>query len=135
MENNKVLIICLTISIWAVIVAGTVIFATTFNNNSNANQNTVQGNNSTVASSGSANSGSSSSGSSSKSSSSGSSVKSSSSGSSSGSSSSDSSSSSGVRYRYCTTHGWIQTDSSNRCPYCIQEGLDSRTVKGSTRYA
>lgn len=50
------------------------------------------------------------------------------------SSSSSSSSSSGVKTRYCTTHGRVVTDGSNTCPLCVQEGLDSRTVKGSTEY-
>lgn len=39
-----------------------------------------------------------------------------------------------AKMRYCTTHGWVVTHGSNRCPYCEEEGLDSRTVKGSTHY-
>jgi len=36
--------------------------------------------------------------------------------------------------RYCTTHGRVTTGSDLKCPYCEAEGLDSRTVKGSTEY-
>lgn len=39
-----------------------------------------------------------------------------------------------TRTRYCTTHGRVAVGSNNQCPYCQQEGLDSRTVKGSTEY-
>ncbi len=36
--------------------------------------------------------------------------------------------------RYCTTHGRVTTGEDLQCPYCKAEGLDSRTVKGSTEY-
>ncbi len=36
--------------------------------------------------------------------------------------------------RYCTTHGRVTTGEDLKCPYCEAEGLDSRTVKGSTEY-
>ena len=36
--------------------------------------------------------------------------------------------------RYCTTHGRVTTGEDLQCPYCQAEGLDSRTVKGSTEY-
>ena len=39
-----------------------------------------------------------------------------------------------TKTRYCTTHGRVAVGSDNRCPYCEAEGLDSRTVKGSTEY-
>ena len=39
-----------------------------------------------------------------------------------------------TKTRYCTTHGRVAVGSDNRCPYCDAEGLDSRTVKGSTEY-
>jgi len=39
-----------------------------------------------------------------------------------------------TKTRYCTTHGRVAVGSDNRCPYCEAEGLDSRTVKGSTKY-
>lgn len=39
-----------------------------------------------------------------------------------------------TKTRYCTTHGRVSVGSNNQCPYCQQEGLDSRTVKGSTEY-
>ena len=35
---------------------------------------------------------------------------------------------------YCTTHGRVTTGEDLQCPYCKAEGLDSRTVKGSTEY-
>ena len=39
-----------------------------------------------------------------------------------------------TKTRYCTTHGRVAVGADNRCPYCEAEGLDSRTVKGSTEY-
>lgn len=39
-----------------------------------------------------------------------------------------------TKTRYCTTHGRVAVGDDNRCPYCEAEGLDSRTVKGSTEY-
>ena len=39
-----------------------------------------------------------------------------------------------TKTRYCTTHGRVAVGEDNRCPYCEAEGLDSRTVKGSTEY-
>ena len=36
--------------------------------------------------------------------------------------------------RYCTTHGRVTTGEDLQCPYCKAEGLDYRTVKGSTEY-
>ena len=39
-----------------------------------------------------------------------------------------------TKTRYCTTHGRVAVGSDIRCPYCEAEGLDSRTVKGSTEY-
>ncbi len=39
-----------------------------------------------------------------------------------------------TRTRYCTTHGRVATGSDNLCPYCLEEGLDARTVKDSTEY-
>ena len=39
-----------------------------------------------------------------------------------------------TKTRYCTTHGRVAVGSDNLCPYCQQEGLDARTVKGSTEY-
>lgn len=39
-----------------------------------------------------------------------------------------------TKTRYCTTHGRVAVGSDNRCPYCEAEGLDSRTLKGSTEY-
>lgn len=36
--------------------------------------------------------------------------------------------------RYCTTHGRVTTGEDLQCPYCKAEGLDARTVKGSTEY-
>lgn len=39
-----------------------------------------------------------------------------------------------TKTRYCTTHGRVAVGSDNLCPYCQEEGLDARTVKGSTEY-
>ena len=39
-----------------------------------------------------------------------------------------------TKTRYCTTHGRVTTGEDLQCPYCKAEGLDSRTVKGSTEY-
>ena len=39
-----------------------------------------------------------------------------------------------TRTRYCTTHGRVAVGEDNLCPYCLEEGLDARTVKGSTEY-
>ena len=39
-----------------------------------------------------------------------------------------------TKTRYCTTHGRVAVGEDNLCPYCQQEGLDARTVKGSTEY-
>ena len=39
-----------------------------------------------------------------------------------------------TKTRYCTTHGRVAVGDDNLCPYCQQEGLDARTVKGSTEY-
>ena len=39
-----------------------------------------------------------------------------------------------TKTRYCTTHGRVAVGSDNLCPYCLEEGLDARTLKGSTEY-
>lgn len=39
-----------------------------------------------------------------------------------------------TKTRYCTTHGRVAVGSDNLCPYCLEEGLDARTVKDSTEY-
>lgn len=39
-----------------------------------------------------------------------------------------------TRTRYCADHGRIVVGSDDRCPYCEQKGLDSRTRSGSTKY-
>ncbi|AMK15290.1 zinc-ribbon domain-containing protein [Methanobrevibacter olleyae] len=39
-----------------------------------------------------------------------------------------------TKTRYCADHGRIVVGSDNRCPYCQQKGLDSRTRSGSTKY-
>lgn len=39
-----------------------------------------------------------------------------------------------TKTRYCTTHGRVAVGSDNLCPYCEAEGLDARTLKGSTEY-
>ena len=39
-----------------------------------------------------------------------------------------------TKTRYCTTHGRVAVGDDNLCPYCLEEGLDARTVKGSTEY-
>ena len=36
--------------------------------------------------------------------------------------------------RYCTTHGRVTTGDDFKCPYCQAEGVDARTLKGSTEY-
>lgn len=48
----------------------------------------------------------------------------------------DSSSSSSQKHWYgqCTTHGWVQLDSNQHCPQCIEEGLDPRVLKDSKVY-
>ena len=39
-----------------------------------------------------------------------------------------------TKTRYCTTHGRVAVGDDNLCPYCLDEGLDARTVKDSTEY-
>ena len=49
-------------------------------------------------------------------------------------SSSSSSSSEKHWYGQCTTHGWVQLDENQHCPYCVEEGLDPRVLKNSKVY-
>ena len=35
---------------------------------------------------------------------------------------------------YCTTHGRVELNSDNHCPFCIRDGLDPRVLRGSIVY-